>query len=73
LEGGCSLSVINQSKDVREEKCLISRVRTEKECLLSGRKQRKRGKKKQRVVNNNVKGRGETNESRGGSDKEKRK
>jgi len=54
--GGCSLSVINQSKEVREEKCLISRVRTEKEYLLNGRKQRKGGKKKQRVVNNNVKG-----------------
>jgi hypothetical protein len=31
--GGYSLSVINQSKEGQEEKCLNSRVRTEKEPI----------------------------------------
>ena len=51
---------VGKVKRYGRKNVLSSRVRTEKEHILNDRKQRKGEKKEQRVVNNNVKGRGET-------------
>jgi hypothetical protein len=59
--GGCSLLVLNRSKEEQEEKCLSRTGRREYEPIGSSRKQRKGGKKKKekKLVNNKGKGRGE--------------